>query len=286
MLKTDWADSKIMTRFWQGQFRAALSGLVLADRLQQLDLADSAAAAAESSWPRLLSAVAHQSDPEAAADRDSNGGSLRGAIQAAEAAQPLGLCLALLPLIWLHLEGPGGASAIASWAEQQQLQATTQTLLLQLFDLVQQGLRQAPDPFWRRLPAELEPPLADAVRLSAQAQGQYALAVRLGAEAVSDAVDSAVPLLPLVGLLTAIHGGLTSLPLGWRLQQLGPQAQPWLQARWGVTDETELWQIADRLFYRWVGVSPRLVSDQPSLYAVTQLSSYANPSESQTYNGW
>ncbi|MBD2260148.1 hypothetical protein [Pseudanabaena sp. FACHB-2040] len=276
-----------MNLSWQLRFRAILTGLVLADMIGVLGPASSAQVGQNTDWavasplpiwkPLLIQmgeAISREVSPDWAA--------LTPQIQSV-AEHPVLLSLSALPLLLLNLEGPGrGQSAIAAWAGDQGLQPQTQATLLRVFQLLQQGMGagkaaagHSEEPLRRADLAWLTAAASDALLAQAidpviQARGQYDLALR---QALAQ-TNSQPWVLPLVGVLTAIHGGLTSLPLAWRLQVLNsPRGQVYLLRHWSVDHEERLWQLADGLFYRWIGVSPRLPSEGRSGYPVLQMRS-------------
>ncbi|MBD0336065.1 MAG: hypothetical protein ICV62_11300 [Cyanobacteria bacterium Co-bin13] len=280
-----------MNLSWQLRFRAILTGLVLADMIGVLSQSGGApveqpleqvAASPLPGWKPLLIQIGAAINREVSPDWAS----LSPQIQLV-AEHPIFLSLSALPLLLLNLEGPGrGESAIAAWGEQQGLPPQTQAMLLQFFRLLQRGMgidqpeitagtaakdseaqMRLVDLTWLTAAASA-PLLAQAIDPVIQAQGQYDLALR---QALAQP-DSQPWLLPLVGVLAAVQGGVASLPLVWRLQILSsPQRQAHLLRHWSIDHERMIWQLADGLFYRWIGVSPMLPSSGCSVYPVLQI---------------
>lgn len=209
-----------------------------------------------------------------------------------------------------------GRTALAVWAEQQGLQPQTQALMQAVFRLLQRGMRvsavggngavNSPDAdsalAWLTLPAEQRPAdvppgglldrlldpsgagqrsawedLAHSLAIAGQAQGQYELAVRLALQLARQQPERFREV-PLVGLWAVVAGGLAAVPLGWRLRGLygAPSAPPETMPDWEGMQERDLWQLADGLFSRWMGVSPSLISTAASVYPVDQVGSRLN----------
>lgn len=233
------------------------------------------------------------------------------ALQTAEVETPLLLSLSALPLMLFQIDVGQGKAALAAWSEQQGLQPQTQALMQAVFRLLQRGLRAGsldsrprfpqnfsgrtgekpdertvdPDLGWLAASADGqffdgeggEPSsawgsLANSLAITQQAQGQYELALRLALRLPKPAGE-----VPLVGLWAAVAGGLSAIPLRWRLEMLyGSRAQAALQQRWAIAQEESLWQLTDTLFNRWIGVCPSLISEASSVYPVGQVSSRLN----------
>jgi hypothetical protein len=281
---------------WQSRFRALLTGLVLADLMEVWGLpsqtfeGEGLGQVAEplQGWKPLMVQVAKAVCQESPPDWTGLRSEMEGL-----AEYPLLVSLSALPLLLKNLDAPrergavGGTDrplgAIATWANQQGLPPQTQTVLLQVFGLLQRGLAAIPtrsasrpslgpsgaaDLAWLKTADHslLLPALSRVV----QAQGQYELALRQTLQAANRPVG----LVPWVGALAALQGGLVSLPLAWRLQVLGsPEGQRLLLQHWTIERESCLGQLADQLFYGWIGVSPMLRSTGSSTYPVLQMSS-------------
>lgn len=282
-----------MALSWQERFRAIFTGLVLADlrgavstaKAVREDAVDSAClqtgqtleiSQSALTWRQVLIQVAQFYGQESLPDSDQWSAQLR----TIEAENPLGVCFAALPLMLLNLDGPGpGATALTRWAERQGLQVETQNQLKTFFHLLRQGMETMRPASASVLPPKtldwlISDPLNDplltlAAKITLQAQGQYALALQL-----ADFASAQLPgLLPLVGLLSTLQEGLPGIPLRWRLQYLNSAAtQPARMQRWTIANEAALWQLADNLFYRWVGVSSSLEPSPAGLtYPVVQV---------------
>lgn len=307
-----------MSQSWQLQFRAVITGLVLADRvgaeprLFGLPTAFRPAPKSGNLWRQLFVQTAQTVSRGQWPDWHDQ--SLEGALRALEAEAPLLLSLSALPLMLLNLDGPGqGRAALADWSQRQGLQPQTQVLMLAVFQVLQGGLgggalagsQEAsprkidspetanPNLAWLMVPAQSQPlelvrgepsaawhSLARTLTMTRQAQGQYELALRLALSLVREQSHAAWEV-PFVGLWAAVAGGLPGIPLGWRLRGLyDSQHQTscqvdWCQG-WSTAQETALWDLADALFNRWVGVCPSLISSASSVYPVGQVSSRLN----------
>ncbi|HEY9879652.1 MAG TPA: hypothetical protein V6D29_14435 [Leptolyngbyaceae cyanobacterium] len=282
-----------MTLSWQERFRAAFTGLVVADlraairatapfgegasplSCSQADHTQTeetfAGNPALLTWRQVLVQMA-QSGHQAPLDRPS-----QEAIRVIEVRSPIEVCLLALPLMLLNLERPG-ATALIEWAEQQGLQLETQNLLKAFFQLLCKGMETVQPAYasvslpktldWLAAESFDDPLLALAVKITLQARGQYGLALQLADLASMNSQE----LLPLVGLLSTLQEGLSGVPLSWRLGYLnGAVTYPTRMRYWAIANEAALWQLADGLFYRWVGLSSS-VHQQPELtYPVVQI---------------
>lgn len=275
-----------MNLSWQSSFRALFSGLVLADLENSLAAPGGKLVGRGGSpytWRTLLIETAQKLGQGLSPD----GAGLTLRMQQLEAEDPVALALGLLPLLltWDDLGQEG--RALAAWSGYQTLQPEAQTVLAQLQHLLRRGWRRGPSismPFrgaspdqaaysrrfdWLTVGPDCHPILAEASRRVQQAQGQYALALGRRSSCQS---SMALSLLPLVGLLAALAEGLAGIPLAWRLHLLNsPNRREVLQHHWGIGGEETLWQLADALFYRWVGVYPTQRNDSRSIYPVSQV---------------
>lgn len=230
-------------------FRSLLSGLILADMIGQFRLRDteniesnSAVAHWPDIWRAVVETVVHE-DISAVVRHHS-------ALQRLESTRSEAAALAILPL------------ALATPSERLMgfdfltLQPGTwnlaQLLIQRLWQL--SGLTVPGVPLFT-FPSE-EPTVATAILgtseghilqrlevLGCSCQHQFVLVIQhLRCE--SDSL-----LFPFSGILTAARG-IHSLPLQWREQFLWGDE---LRSRWQLENEHALWQIADQLYYRWMG---------------------------------
>lgn len=247
-------------------------------------------------WPKLFMAIATACIEGTPEGTPPNPQGWQAPVHRLATDCPVVLGLSLVPWMLLHFDQPQrGKAALHTWSADYGLQPEIGRILVMIFQLLSQGLLATTATAWEELIRtalmKAEEPgtdlgaIAFALQHLLSVQGQYGLilSAAMHRAAISqvewaDSVTQPKSTQPksianlqgailLTGLLAAVQGGLGSIPLGWRyraLNHLDPQAcldQAPLCQRWQVANEKALWDIADRLLYRWMG---GCLSDPPA----------------------